>query len=156
MLVVLLFCIAAVIASPAQTFTTLLSFNGNDGAGPEAVLQGINGNFYGTTLTGSINNNGTIFEITPAGKLTSLYRFCSQPNCTDGVGPQGGLVQATDGNFYGTTFSGGAHDSGVVFEITPGGKLTTLYSFCSKPNCVDGADPLKKDDATSKAKSASD
>jgi hypothetical protein len=90
-----------------------------------------------------------VFEITPGGKLTTVYSFCSKTNCTDGGRPEAGLVQGTDGNFYGTTES-------TVFRITPAGKLTTLYSFCSKPNCVDGADPLKKDDATSKAKSASD
>ncbi len=86
-------------------------------------------------------------KITPGGTQTTLYNFCSQPNCTDGAGT-GGLVQATDGNFYGTTGSGGANNGcpntcGTVFQMTPGGLLTTLYSFCSQPNCFDGhaADP---------------
>jgi len=147
------FCAGAVIASSAQTFTTLASFDGKDGNLPDAPLvQGINGNFYGTALEGGKKNNGTVYEISPAGKLKALYRFCSQANCTDGNDPSGALVQATNGNFYGTTSLGGANDNplclsphesscGIVFEITPAGKLTTLYSFCSQPNCADGYFP---------------
>jgi uncharacterized repeat protein (TIGR03803 family) len=86
---------------------------------------------------------GTVFKITPAGKLTTLYNFCSQTNCTDGYEPLAGLAQARNGNLYGTTISGGANGlGGTVFEITPAGKLTTLYSFCSRAHCFDGADPL--------------
>jgi uncharacterized repeat protein (TIGR03803 family) len=152
--IVLLFCAGAMIASSAQTFTTLASFDGKDGNLPDASLvQGINGNFYGTALEGGGNHsNGTVFKITPGGKLTTLYSFCSQPNCTDGGMPHAALLQATNGNFYGTTSLGGAnnnslcifkHESscGTIFKITPGGKLTTLYSFCSQANCVDGYNP---------------
>ena len=74
--------------------------------------------------------------------LTTLYSFCSQSGCTDGDAPYAGLVQATDGNFYGTTVYGGANGGyGTVFKITPGGTLTTLYSFCSQSGCTDGAYP---------------
>jgi uncharacterized repeat protein (TIGR03803 family) len=79
--------------------------------------------------------------------LTTLYNFCSRTNCTDGANPYGALVQATDGNFYGTTYYGGTNCAyvvggcGTVFEITAKGKLTTLYSFCSQPLCADGAYP---------------
>jgi len=75
------------------------------------------------------------------GKLATLYSFCIQTNCTDGYTPMAGLVQGTDGNFYGTTGNGGMSDYGTIFEITPGGALTTLYSFCTQTNCTDGATP---------------
>ena len=89
---------------------------------------------------GGANGTGTVFKITPTGTLTTLYSFCSQTNCTDGASPAAGLVQATDGDFYGTTFSLNLNYC-TVFKITPSGTLTTLYSFCSQPNCTDGALP---------------
>jgi uncharacterized repeat protein (TIGR03803 family) len=71
-----------------------------------------------------------------------LHSFCSQPpDCLDGSEPRAGLIQATDGNFYGTTLDGGANFSGTVFKITPSGMLTTLYAFCSQTNCADGFFP---------------
>ncbi len=76
-----------------------------------------------------------------------LYSFCSQRSfdvdCIDGVGPQAGLIQGLDGNFYGTTLSGGANnaEAGTVFKLTPSGMLTSLYTFCSKIGCTDGASP---------------
>jgi uncharacterized repeat protein (TIGR03803 family) len=66
--------------------------------------------------------------------FTTLHSF----DGTDGNKSFGGLVQATNGNLYGTTYYGGTKDSGEVFEITPGGTLTTLYSLCSKSGCTDG------------------
>ena len=130
------------------TLATLYSFcsqpNCTDGSYPfSGIIQAANGSFYGTT--GGDNDNGTVFRITSKGKLITLYRFCSRPNCTDGEGPVGGLVQAANGNFYGTTALGGTGtngNGGTVFKITPKGKLTTLYSFCSQPNCADGQEPL--------------
>jgi uncharacterized repeat protein (TIGR03803 family) len=78
----------------------------------------------------------------PAQAFTTLYSFCPQGGaCTDGAFPDGALVQATDGNLYGTTNGGGANGSGTVFKITPSGTLTTLYSFCSQTNCADGYYP---------------
>ena len=71
----------------------------------------------------------TVFEITPAGNLTTLHNFCSKTNCTDGADPIAGLIQATDGNFYGTTQGGGAPGWGTVFKIAPTGALTTLHAF---------------------------
>ena len=125
-----------------QAFTSLVSFDGSDGAEPFGTLiQGADGNFYGTTYAGGINSVGTVFKITPAGSLTTLYNFCSQSNCTDGAIPYAGLVQGSDGSFYGTTFEGGANNDGTVFKITPAGSLTTLYSFCSQTECTDGALP---------------
>jgi uncharacterized repeat protein (TIGR03803 family) len=62
-------------------------------------------------------NNGTVFEVTPTGTLTTLYNFCKQDGCTDGLNPAAGLVQAADGNFYGTTSSGGTYGYGTVFRL---------------------------------------
>ncbi len=137
-----IFCAAAVIASPAQILTTLHSFDRTDGANPFAGLfQASDGNFYGTTYNGGATNEGTVFKITPSGTLVWVYSFCSQPNCTDGALPVGGLIQYSDGNLYGTAGYGGANNRGTVFKITPSGTLTTLYSFCNLGSCADGALP---------------
>ncbi len=78
--------------------------------------------------------------------LTPLYNFCSQggANCTDGAQPLAGLVQATDGNFYGTTFKGGDYSWGTVFKLSPTGALSTLHSFCPQNGCLDGAYPQEE------------
>lgn len=114
-----------------------------DGATPYAgLVQGRDGNLYGTTYAGGAAKSGTIFKLTPDGTLRTLHHFCSDPNCADGTAPLlGSLLEASKGKFYGTTPSGGAHGMGTVFEITAEGDFTTLYNFCSQPNCVDGANP---------------
>jgi uncharacterized repeat protein (TIGR03803 family) len=122
--------------------TTLHRFDDTDGGYPSAALvQATDGNFYGTTNTGGAivgGGAGTVFKITAGGTLTSLHSF----DVSDGYWPIAGLVQATDGNFYGTTYYGGAGlncnaDCGTVFKITAGGTLTTLHSFHSS----DGSHP---------------
>jgi uncharacterized repeat protein (TIGR03803 family) len=140
---VFLLCGATAIAGQAQAFTTLYSFNGGDGGGPDgSLVQGEDGNFYGTTGGGGTNNVGTVFRITAQGTLTTLYSFCAQTNCPDGTRPAAALTLAVDGNLYGTTLSGGgSSNDGTVFRITPDGVLTTLYSFCAQTNCLDGAHP---------------
>lgn len=132
--------------TPGGHLTTLYTFcsqsNCTDGAHPAgALLLAPNGTFYGTTVYGGAYNGGTVFSITKTGKFTSLYSFCAQTGCPEGVGPESGLVLGTDGNFYGTTFYGGSGLSGTVFKINPAGTLSTLYSFCSQTNCADGANP---------------
>ncbi len=127
--------------APSGTVTILHSFGDRDGEGPAGLVQATDGNFYGTTNGGGTNLQGTVFKITPGGTLTTLYNFCSQSGCADGQWPLAGLVQATDGNFYGTTYFGGAHGAGTVFKITSSGTLTTLYSFCPQNNCPDGGEP---------------
>jgi uncharacterized repeat protein (TIGR03803 family) len=118
--------------TPGGTLTVLHSFEFSDGAAPFAgVTLASDGNFYGTTAGGGVNGYGTAFKVTPSGTVTTLYSFCAQPNCADGSLPTADLVQATNGNFYGTTFLGGAYGDGTAFKITPGGKLTTLNSFDS-------------------------
>jgi uncharacterized repeat protein (TIGR03803 family) len=137
-------CATTVIALPAQTFTTLLSFDEANGARPTAgLVQATNGDLYGTTDGFLAKREGTVFKITPSGTLTTVYNFCSQSGCMAGKSIWG-LVQATNGDFYGTTFEGGAKgDYGTVFKITPSGTLTTLYSFCSLGYpCADGENPL--------------
>jgi uncharacterized repeat protein (TIGR03803 family) len=120
--------LAATIVSPAQTFTTLAYFT--DGTMVDSSLvQGRDGNFYGTSNDGGTGGYGTVFKITTTGTLTTLYTFCSQPNCADGSYPNGALALGTDGNFYGTTAFGGANDIGVVFKITPAGTYTVLHNF---------------------------
>jgi uncharacterized repeat protein (TIGR03803 family) len=143
----------AAVALPAQTFSTLHSFNanGSDGYRPEAAMvQGTNGNLYGTTEGGGADGGyqGTIFKITTSGTLAIIYSFCSLSDCADGTNPIAGLVQGTDGNLYGTAYEGGGQAActdqngcGTVFKITPTGTLTVLYAFCSQSNCTDGRGP---------------
>lgn len=100
--------------SPAGELTTLHSFDGTDGGEPlGGLVQGQDGNLYGTTFNGGANDScpiggcGTVFKMTTGGSVTTLYSFCTTANCTDGATPGAGLVQGTDGNFYGTTVAGG-------------------------------------------------
>jgi uncharacterized repeat protein (TIGR03803 family) len=108
--------------------TSLYSFtSGSDGANPVAELvQGNDGNFYGTTLGGGTNGAGTLFKINTNGSLASLYSFTGG---NDGASPSAALVQGSDDNFYGTTADGGTNGAGTVFKISANGALTTLYSF---------------------------
>lgn len=150
--------------TPKGELTTLHTFEFTDGKFPyDALIQASDGNFYGTTYTGGANDPqacegsgcGTVFKITPSGTLTTLYNFCAQPNCSDGQWPSGGVVEGTDGNFYGTTQAGGAYgencpfgDCGTVFEMTPEGKLTTLQSFDSKNGSTPYAGVVQGTDGT--------
>ena len=124
--------------SPEGTLTTLHSFAfGADGTTPEAKLvQGNDGNFYGTTLGNGTNGAfGTVFQISPAGSLTTLYIFTGN---ADGGAPMAGLAQGIDGDFYGTTSTAGTGGQGTVFRISSAGTLTTLHSFTGD---ADGGQP---------------
>lgn len=130
--------------TPAGAFTTLYSFanTSTQGCGPaDGLVQSPNGDFYGTAVGGGPAGDGTIFKMTPTGSLTVLYNFCSQSDCADGSQPNAGMILGTDGNFYGTTISGGANNRGAIFQITPGGTFKVLYSFCSQSGCADGESP---------------
>jgi uncharacterized repeat protein (TIGR03803 family) len=127
--------------SPGGTLETLYNFCSQpdcvDGAAPMgSLIQGTDGSLYGTASQGGANSWGIVFKITQPGKLTILHNFAGRPN--DGGSPRSVLIQASDGDFYGTTNQGGRFDSGTVFRMTPAGEVTTLYSFCAKPNCADG------------------
>ncbi len=119
--------------STSGSFALLYAFTtGSDGLSPQgaqpygALVQGTNGNFYGTTTAGGANGDGTVFEITSSGSLTTLYSFTGGDN---GASPYAGLVPGKDGNYYGTTIKGGADGAGTVYKITPAGSFTALYSF---------------------------
>jgi uncharacterized repeat protein (TIGR03803 family) len=130
--------------TPAGVETVLHSFSGGinnstDGASPQSTLiQARNGNLYGTTEFGGADGNGTVFEITTAGALTQLYSFVRG---ADGRNPKAGLIQASDGNFYGTTNSGGSTNGGVVFRVNQAGVETVLYSFNQSQLSTDGYAP---------------
>jgi uncharacterized repeat protein (TIGR03803 family) len=130
---------------------TLHSFDATDGASPfDKMVQGGDGNFYGVTPYGGNldcfdgNGCGTVFKMTPpSGTLTTLHIFCNQTGCPDGAVLYEPLAQAADGDFYGATWGGGTADGGTLFKITPNGKLTTTYSFCTDyPFCSDGSNPI--------------
>lgn len=119
------------ISSTGGAYTSLYSFdNSPDGAAPDAKLvQGSDGNFYGTTFGGGPIHWGTMFRISPSGNYTNLYSFGVPPS--DGSIPSG-LARGSDGNFYGTTAGssfGGTNYASTVFRISPSGTLTTLYTF---------------------------
>jgi uncharacterized repeat protein (TIGR03803 family) len=122
--------------TPQGTFTLLHAFDGTDGASPfGSLIQGVNGDFYGTTEMGGLNGFGTVFVITHGGTLTTIHNF----NETDGSTPEGALVQVANGNLYGTTFAGGPSGAGTIFVISPGGRtFQTLYNFTGG---VDGGNP---------------
>jgi len=159
-LMIAIFCVAAV-AAHAQSFSVLYGFpeNGTEGYNPYYMnmIQGTDGNLYGTTFSGGAGNvncdnytdcGGVVFNITASGDYTLLYTFCAlgdgQGDCPDGRSPEGGVIQASDGNIYGMTYAGGTNNLGTIFRLTPDGTLTTLHSFCNPPytcNPNDGAGP---------------
>lgn len=139
-----LMMITAVSAS-AQTFTSLADLNGTDGSSPYYVslVQARDGNLYGTTESGGVSSAGSVFRLTTAGTLTTLYSFCSLSGCTDGAYPMGGLVLGLDGNLYGTTAEGGASNAGTFFRITTAGALKTLHSFISSEAAMPYSAPIQ-------------
>ncbi len=138
--------------TPSGSLTRLHSFCAQsgcpDGAFPQGnLIQATDGNLYGTTTQGGLgcanvdDACGTVFRMTLAGELTTVYTFCLQAGCPDGKAPHGAIVQASDGNFYGTA-GGGAGPGGEIYRLTPSGVLTALYGFCKQTGCPDGEDPL--------------
>ena len=114
--------------SSGGTFTVVHSFATSDGYGGFAwPIQATDGNWYGTTLYGGVNNDGTVYQLTPGGTYTVLHNFSS--STTDGWSPYAPLTEGSDGNFYGTTNSGGTLREGTTFQITSTGVFTLLHSF---------------------------
>jgi uncharacterized repeat protein (TIGR03803 family) len=124
----------------AQTVATVYNFAGGttSGANPWYVtlVQGTDGQLYGTTYNGGSAGVGTAFKVTTAGTFTLLHSFAG--GASDGANPTGGLTLGSDGNFYGTTQGGGAGSEGVVFKMTTAGAVTVLHSF---NDATDGAFP---------------
>ena len=125
--------------TPSGEETVLYSFTGgtSDGAVAASLIQGSDGNFYGVTAYGGTANGGTVFKVTPAGAETVLHAFTAG---SDGAAPQTPLLQATDGNFYGTTPLGGSSSAGTLFRVTPAGAETVLHAFAG--GATDGAQPM--------------
>jgi uncharacterized repeat protein (TIGR03803 family) len=128
--------------TPSGKLTTLVWLDGSSGSRPRnanAVVEGSDGNFYGTITYGGSgcapNGCGSVFRMTPSGELTTLVSF----DVANGAYPNAGLIQGSDGNFYGTTKEGGVHFDGTVFRMTPTGELTNLASF---DKVVSGRSPL--------------
>ena len=123
--------------SSVGALTTVHQFSGatNDESPVAGLVQGADGDFYGTSYGGGTNYQGTVFRISSTGSLTTLHQFGGV--ATDGRYPEAGLIQASDSNFYGTTYSGGTNNLGTVFRIDSGGSLTTLHQFSG----LDGAFP---------------
>jgi uncharacterized repeat protein (TIGR03803 family) len=96
-------------------------FNGADGQFPAGavLVDDLHRGFFGLTDQGGSFGGGVLYQVSLHGKQTTLYNFCSQTNCADGLGPEGNLVEDSQGNLYGTAAQGGANNLGVVFEITP-------------------------------------
>jgi uncharacterized repeat protein (TIGR03803 family) len=99
------------------------------------MVQGFDGNFYGAA-SGGTAGFGSLFRLTPAGVLTTLYTFTGG---SDGAYPDGGLVQGGDGNFYGVATGGGVNGDGTIFKLAPGGTFTLLHTFSG---AADGSEPM--------------
>ncbi len=119
------------------TFTTLHTFTGSDGQSVNGLVQGTDGNFYGSSQSGGANNLGVIFKMTATGAVTVLHSFAG----SDGAVGRWNLLQAKDGNFYGVTLNGGANGAGVIYKITSTGTYTVLYSFPNTGNASTGTYP---------------
>jgi uncharacterized repeat protein (TIGR03803 family) len=116
-------------------FTSMASFNRTNGAFPYAgLVEGTYGSFFGTAWQGGAHGFGAIFALGPSGLLTNLYSFNGKD---DGANPAGGLLEGSDGNFYGSAVFGGAYGQGTVFRISPNGVFTRLAAF----NGQNGANP---------------
>ncbi|HEV2424764.1 MAG TPA: choice-of-anchor tandem repeat GloVer-containing protein [Terriglobia bacterium] len=129
--------------TPSGVFTLLHSFDGADGANPytSSLIEGVDGNVYGTIPSGGSIGFGTVFKMSLDGTtFTTFYNFCIF-DCADGDAPFAGLIQGADGSFYGETAQGGAIGGaigdGTIFSITPAGALTTLHVF----DLTDGGQP---------------
>jgi uncharacterized repeat protein (TIGR03803 family) len=118
--------------------------NCTDGQSPigGVTIDG-SGNLFGATMSGGAFDKGVAFEHHVGGGYNVIYHFCSLNNCSDGSGPEAGMVLDSSGNLYGTTVTGGKFNHGVLFKLHKDTfAQTVLYDFCKKANCVDGSSPL--------------
>ncbi len=119
--------------TPSGTYSQVYRFAGNtgsltDGANPQGSLTNVDGTLYGTTTLGGAAGTGTVFTITIAGAERVIYSFCRLPSCNDGAQPNGDLILIGK-TLYGTTDTGGANYSGIVYSITTKGDENTLHIF---------------------------
>jgi uncharacterized repeat protein (TIGR03803 family) len=121
----------------AGAVTVMYSFDFTHGSHPNGpLIQGSDGNFYGTTSSGGSLDGGVAFKLTPAKVLTVLYNFNAKPGSVDGKLVDAGLIQATDGNLYGVTDGGGTNGLGIVYKITPAGVYSVLYNLVQATGAV--------------------
>jgi uncharacterized repeat protein (TIGR03803 family) len=120
--------------SSEGAITSLYSMGQSDGTNCTGLTLGTDGNFYGTCKNGGTNNYGTLFKVTSAGVLTVLHNFAAQGSTSDGCIPYVPPIQASNGDFYGTTAFCGANNYGTVYKLTLAGAYTMLYSFQGPPN----------------------
>jgi uncharacterized repeat protein (TIGR03803 family) len=131
-------------ATAGGKITALHTFKGypTDGTRPiGALVQGSDGDFWGTTYLGGANNEGTIFKISASGTYTLVYSFLYASPELLGAKPVAGLTLGSDGNLYGVTEVGGKNGYGTLFQVTTGSTVTFLHSFCSATGCTDGILP---------------
>jgi uncharacterized repeat protein (TIGR03803 family) len=131
--------------TPSGEITAIYNFcsqpNCADGQYTTAPILGSDGNLYGVSSGGSNYTwTGALYRLTLDGQLTTLYTFCPKANCVGSEIPNG-IIQGSDGNFYGTTSEGGANDAGTIFQVSSSGKFKLLYSFCGG-DCAEGDGPL--------------
>ena len=156
--------------SVLYSFCTQGGTSCTDGEQPDAgLIEDAFGNLFGTTINGGANYSsncyeigcGTVFRLAPNGdgsySETVLYSFCAQggTSCTDGANPLAGLIEDASGNFYGTTWQGGATipygdrttTVGTVFKLTPNGdgsySESVLYTFCSQAAARTASGPMR-------------
>src|SRR5262249_15326787 len=133
-LVTLVCTFSLAVRTQGQTVTFLAEFDGTNLSYPNGLIQGTDGNFYGTADGGG--SQGEIFRMTPSGRISTVYDLTG----TDGYDPYL-LLTGSDGNFYGINIYGGNSNGGMFYKVTPGGKFTQLHEFCAEANCTDGQNP---------------
>jgi uncharacterized repeat protein (TIGR03803 family) len=133
------FSFSLAVRAQAQTVNFIAEFNGTNGNSPNGLVQGTDGNLYGSTFAGGAFNWGEIFRVTPSGQISTVYSFnCDDTSC---VRDPYLLVPGSDGNFYGISVYGGSFDGGVFYRVTPGGKFTVVHNFCYGTDCMGGQNP---------------
>jgi uncharacterized repeat protein (TIGR03803 family) len=126
--------------SSTGDFAVLHDFTSADGGSAGSLTLASDGNFYGVNLGNNDTNNGAIIRITPTGTVSILYTFAGGQ---DGSQPSGGVVQATDGNFYGTLNQEGASGGGTIYRVTPAGVFTKLHDFWVSSGIYPEGTPLQ-------------
>jgi uncharacterized repeat protein (TIGR03803 family) len=135
----LLAAVGLALCAQAQTVTVIAEFNGTNGNSPNGMVQGTDGNLYGSTFAGGAFDWGEIFRLTPSGQIGTVYSFhCEDKSCVRSAYL---LATGSDGNFYGISVYGGNEDGGVFYRVTPGGKFTVLHNFCYGTDCMGGQNP---------------